>query len=367
MAGVESVALYAEEAAERQKRKPVQDQHSVIVGNTLTKSGKATEAAAKDVGVSGSLVTKAKRVIDDGDPELIEDVKNGKTTVTEASTKVAKKKHREKPEPKSDNITQLLDHEGNGYDYKLPKGKATFNKTTDAVDWATWTWNPVTGCLHGCQYCYAREIANQKKMRASYPAGFTPLFHPERLPAPKNTKPGTKRPQDGRVFVGSMTDLFGEWVPEQWIKQVFEACNAAPDWEYLFLTKFPKRYKRIDLPPHMWAGASVDTQKRIRGTESAMKKLDVKVRWLSIEPLLEPLQFSDLSWCDLMVIGSQSRTVQPDGTIVEAFAPHFEWVNELVMQAREANVPVYMKPNLSGVTSSENPGMELPQEQPRTK
>jgi protein gp37 len=258
----------------------------------------------------------------------------------------------------------LYDHNGKAYDYDAPNGKAKFNTTNDSVDWARFTWNPVTGCLHGCFYCYAREIANQTKMAASYPAGFDPLFHPERLDAPKNTPLPAKAADDpafGRVFVGSMADLFGAWVPEEWIERVFEACNAAPRWEYLFLTKFPKRYKRIDLPPAMWAGASVDSQKRVAGTEAAMRDLDVKVRWLSIEPLLEPLKFQDLSWCDLMVIGAQTDTRQPEGYI-PSFAPPYRWVRDLTMQADDAGVPIFLKENLV-----RNPGTQVLKEMPRAR
>jgi protein gp37 len=250
--------------------------------------------------------------------------------------------------------------------YPEPKGKHTFNRTNDSVDWASWTWNPVTGCLHGCPYCYAREMAYRESYKASYPIQFAPLFHHERLDDPVNTVPGTERPQDGRVFVCSMADLFGEWVPQEWIDKVFDACLAAPAWEYLFLTKFPQRYRRINLPPRAWFGASVDMQKRVKVTEKTMPQLDCAVRWLSLEPLLEPVVFSDLSWCDLMVIGAQSGTIQPDGP-VPAFAPQIEWVMSLIGQARAAGVPVYLKPNLIGELTESKPGMQFPQEQPRRR
>jgi protein gp37 len=250
--------------------------------------------------------------------------------------------------------------------YPEPKAKHQFNRTTDAVDWASWTWNPVTGCLHGCKYCYARELAYRPSYKASYPIQFDPIFHHERLQDPVNTTPGTGRPQDGRVFVCSMADLFGEWVPERWIDAVLDATLAAPEWEYLFLTKFPQRYRRINLPPKAWFGASVDVQKRVKVTEKAMPDLDVAVRWISVEPMLEPLTFSDLSWCDLIVIGAQSETHQPDG-FVPAVAPHLSWVMDLIVQAKSAGVPVYLKPNLLGGPTGSKPGMVLPQEQPRRR
>jgi protein gp37 len=93
------------------------------------------------------------------------------------------------------------------------------------------------------------------------------------------------------------------------------------------------------LPPKAWFGASVDTQKRVKTVEEHMPQLDVAVRWLSVEPMLEPIRFNDLSWCDLLVIGAQSETYQPHG-YVPAFKPKFEWVCSLVAQARSFDVPV---------------------------
>lgn len=70
--------------------------------------------------------------------------------------------------------------------YSKPLGKHQFYRTNDAVDWARWTWNPVTGCLHGCAYCYARELAYRDSYASAYPTKFAPLFHPERLEDPVN-------------------------------------------------------------------------------------------------------------------------------------------------------------------------------------
>ncbi len=211
----------------------------------------------------------------------------------------------------------------------------------------------MTGCLHNCNYCYARAIA--KRFTTAFPAGFTPLFHPERLDAPANTKIPRKYvgvPEWQRVFVVSMGDLFGRWVPLEWIEAVLAAELANPMWEYLHLTKFPDRYPGLTFPAGAWVGTSVDEQKRVRIAERAMREVTgVKMKWLSLEPLKEDLKFSDVSMFDWIVIGSQTGTMQPDGP-VPAFAPPAEWVLRITHQAREAGVPVHWKPNLRA-----NPGV----------
>src|SRR5262249_18402938 len=134
----------------------------------------------------------------------------------------------------------------------------------------------------------------------------------ERLQAPANTvvpDAATADPRLGRVFVCSMADLYGKWVPDGWIEQVHASCIAHPQWEYLMLTKFPRRYVGLQLPRTAWLGTSVDEQKRVRLAEEAFRSINnVRVRWLSLEPLLAPLRFNDLSMFDWVVIGAQSGT-----------------------------------------------------------
>jgi protein gp37 len=249
----------------------------------------------------------------------------------------------------------LYTHTGSPVSYPAPRGKATFNQSTgDGVSWAAWTWNPLTGCLHGCDYCYARAIA--KRWTDAFPAGFTPLFHPERLAAPANTKIPAKHADDPawvRAFVCSMADMFGRWVPLEWIEAILAAEVASPQWQYLHLSKFPDRYPGLVFPAGAWVGTSVDEQKRVRIAERAMRAVtgDRLIRWLSLEPLNADLRFADVSMFDWIVIGAQTRTVQPGGA-VPAFAPPAEWVLRIPDQAREAGVPVHWKPNLRA-----NPGV----------
>lgn len=262
-------------------------------------------------------------------------------------------------------MLKLRTHDGREVDYPRPKTKATFNCTPgDGISWAMWSWNPVTGCLHGCEYCYARAIT--ARFPAVNPVGFTPLFHHERLDAPANTTIPTEHRNDPaweRVFVCSMADLYGRWVPDEWIHQVHESMIANPQWQYIQLTKFPARYVGLDMPPRAWVGTSVDEQKRVRIAEDAFRNIDASVKWLSLEPLREPLEFTDLSMFDWVVIGAQTETRQPDGT-VEAFAPPFEWVARIALQAKEAGCRVHLKPNLIGQTNGKHPGMKLLNEYP---
>ena len=333
---------------------------------------KSTAQAAKAVGASTRSVEKAARV-ERSAPDLLPQVQAG-TMALDRAHREAQQRERQvaasRPAPETPKVDEkqtitLLDHKGNPYEYPKPKGKATFNQQKGTeIGWAMWSWNPVTGCNHGCDYCYARAIATSRDMAPYYPAGFTPLFHHERLDAPVNTPvPGRAAadPAHGRVFVCSMADLFGAWVPQEWIDQVVASTVANPQWEYLYLTKFPQRYDRLQLPASGWIGASVDEQHRAEPTLAAMRKVSgVKVKWLSLEPLLEPIKFSTLEGIDMIVIGAQSENIGQNAS----FSPPFEWVADLVATARRDGCKVWLKTNLLGQTSGQWPGMQLPQEAP---
>lgn len=328
----------------------------------------SSERAAKVVGASGRAVQQAKAVTRDA-PDLAAKVRSGELALDRADRE---RKQRlaamPKPEPTPSRpapvLLTLRTHEGREVGVR-PVTKPTFTdqSKTEGISWAKWSWNPVTGCLHGCTYCYARAIT--ERFPDGFPAGFTPLFREDRLNAPANTViPEQHRgdPAWRRVFVCSMADLYGRWVPQEWIDRVHASMLASPEWQYILLTKFPDRYPGLDMPPGAWVGTSVDEQKRVRIAERAFREINGVTKWLSLEPLLEPLEFTDLSMFDWVVIGAQTETFQ-GGRTVPAFAPPFEWVARIVAQAREAGCRVHLKPNLV----NGRPGMQLPDEYPLTE
>lgn len=221
--------------------------------------------------------------------------------------------------------------------------KSTFNATNDNIEWAKWTWNPVTGCLHECPYCYAKDIS----MR--YYNHFKPEFHEKRLEAPQNTKIPEKRINESgihNVFVCSMADLFGEWVPIEWINKVFDSIEKNPQWKYLFLTKNPTRYLDLDIPDNTWIGSTADTQLRMNNildVFSKIKKKSNQILFISCEPLQEQIIIPKdieipFNW---LIIGGKSvnGNRSPD-------QPQWGWVHSLYMTVKRFNIPVYFKPNL---------------------
>lgn len=217
---------------------------------------------------------------------------------------------------------------------------ARFNRTNEHVDWAWWTWNPLTGCAQGCVFCYAREIANR-----FYPQGFAETFHPGRLSAPRNEAvpaEAATNPWARHVFTVSMGDLFRASVSDAIVHAVLDEIAAHPEWEFLLLTKFAKRLPAFAFPENAWVGTSVVEQKWVKPAEEAFAEVDAAVKWISAEPLLGPLEFERLDLFDWIVIGAQSRT-----SAVGAFQPERSWVDDLKRQARAAGVAIYEKENLA--------------------
>jgi len=323
--------------------------------------GRAYEAAAKITGVGHASVQRAAEAMEF--PDLEEQLDAGGANIT-ALANIAKDRRKQREEEEAAAEAEAHNTEVQKQEEALkvepvtiedgksgfivthtnPGYKPVLNKTNQMVDWAQWTWNPITGCHHGCEYCYARDIANSGKMKSAYPTGFEPTFHPQRLAAPGNTAvPKTAEQKDKNVFVCSMADLFGKWVPQKWITSVMDAMIENPQWTYLVLTKFPQRLKEINdlyggFPDHIWVGTSVDNQARVGLAERCFREIQASVKWLSCEPLLVPLQFEDLTGFDWVVVGGQSAQ---NG--LPAFAPKMRWVADVVDVAQRDGCKVFCK------------------------
>jgi protein gp37 len=140
-----------------------------------------------------------------------------------------------------------------------------------------------------------------------------------------------------------MADIFGRWVPAEWIEAVLREIRNAPQWNFLCLTKFPKRMAEFEIPSNAWMGTTVDLQARVTAAEDGFKNIGASVKWLSCEPLLESLRFKHLDRFNWIVIGGASRSSQ-----TPEWRPPHDWIVDLVKQAREAGLKVYFKTNLLG-------------------
>lgn len=199
------------------------------------------------------------------------------------------------------------------------------NKTE--IDWADYSWNPVTGCLRGCFYCYVRRLAD----RFNY--SMDPMFHEKRIKEHTGAKPGS------RIFVCSTGDLFGEWVPDEWINRVLAEVKSRPDVIFQFLTKNPRRYNYFQFPDNCWLGMTVTADI----PWSDMRKITgffmhTGVKFISYEPLIRKAEF--IKGVDWIIIGAMT------GKDEKAYPPKPEWIKHLIDSADKNNVPVFMKDNL---------------------
>ena len=253
------------------------------------------------------------------------------------------------------------------------------------IEWCDSTWNPVTGCRHGCEYCYARRIAerfggwynahtgnnallspceepaviskpmqvkrgNGELVQAPFPFGFEPTLHRYRL-----YEPYQRRSQN--IFVCSMADLFGEWVPDEWIEEVMKACLLSPQHRYLFLTKNPGRYMKLaeagKLPErdNFWYGSSVPTP------DATLWWSDHHNTFVSIEPMLEEFptgEGSPVGKVKWVIMGAMT------GPGSKAHQPKKEWVESMVEDATASVVPVFMKDSLRPIVGTGGMVREFP-------
>ena len=200
-------------------------------------------------------------------------------------------------------------------------------QTLDGIDFCDYTWNPISGCLAKCDYCYVQRMVKR------FPAiSMEPAFHPDKLSAPIKRKPPSK------IFVGSSGDMWGAWVPRNWINAVLVSCALAHQHTFQFLTKNPKRYNEFALPRNAWYGTTVDgTPRTERNCEILPKVIYGNLtKFISFEPLLSPV-VPKLIYIDWVIIGADSTR--------GAEKPPDEWADTLIEIARKDNCAVWVKDN----------------------
>ena len=176
------------------------------------------------------------------------------------------------------------------------------------IEWTEATWNPVTGCSKvspGCKNCYAERLAFrlQAMGQPNYANGFDVTMHESALEVPLSWK----KPRT--VFVNSMSDLFHEKVPLEFMEKVFEVMRHASQHRFQVLTKRSERLAelapRLDWAPNIWMGVSVESQKWVQRIDD-LRTTAAAVKFISFEPLLGPVTELNLTAIDWAIVGGES-------------------------------------------------------------
>ena len=208
---------------------------------------------------------------------------------------------------------------------------------TTKIEWTDKTWNPITGCTKksaGCAHCYAEVMARrlQAMHLKKYQNGFGLTLHEEDLDDPFQWK----RPHN--IFVCSMSDIFHENVPFDFVDRILETIRKTPQHRYQILTKRSERmteyFTTRGIPQNVWLGVTVEcTSSKIRIDN--LRVLNATVKFLSCEPLIEDLGELDLQGIDWVIVGGES------GTLARPMKP--EWVVNIKEQVERQGAAFFFK------------------------
>ena len=206
-----------------------------------------------------------------------------------------------------------------------------------AIEWTGSTWNPSTGCdaiSPGCENCYAERMSYRLKAmgQRKYQNGFKVTLHPDTLELPLHWK----KPQ--RIFVNSMSDLFHHDIPEEYIQKVFATMGKAHWHQFQVLTKRSGRLlalsERLPWPSNVWMGVSVENA-LYKTRIDHLRRTGAKVKFLSLEPLIEDLGEIRLNDIDWVIVGGESGP--------GARPMREEWVDDIRQQCQKSSVPFFFK------------------------
>ena len=205
------------------------------------------------------------------------------------------------------------------------------------IEWTETTWNPVTGCTKtspGCQNCYAERLAKRLKAMgvSNYSSGFKVALHQNSLEKPLDWK----KPQT--IFVNSMSDLFHEDIPEDFIFDVFKIMKKAAWHHFQILTKRSERLfglsEKLDWASNIWMGVSVENENYSYRIDH-LRNIKAKVKFISFEPLLGYIENLNLNGIDWVIVGGESG---PKARTIET-----SWVIQIRNRCIEESVPFFFK------------------------
>lgn len=205
------------------------------------------------------------------------------------------------------------------------------------IEWTEMTWNPSTGCnkvTAGCKYCYAEVMANRLQAMGApgYHNGFEFEIMPERLEMPKKIKKPTK------FFVNSMSDLFHENMPFEFLDQIMKVIEETPQHSYQILTKreliMEGYFKERSVPENIWLGVTVEMAKTKNRIDN-LREIPAKIRFLSIEPLIDFVGELDLTGIHWVIVGGESGP--------NARPMKLEWALDIQKQCDEQGVAFFFK------------------------
>ncbi len=206
------------------------------------------------------------------------------------------------------------------------------------IEWTEQTWNPTVGCNKispGCANCYAQSMA--KRLQAMGTRGYENGFELTLLPYRLNEPLRRKKPTT--YFVNSMSDVFHELVPFDYIDKIFEIIQNAPQHTFQILTKRAQRMAEYfairRVPPNTWLGVTVEDREFGIPRIQELQRIDASVRMISAEPLLGSLGSLNLDGIHWMIVGGESGP--------KARPMRREWVEEILIQCEENNIPFFFK------------------------
>ena len=195
------------------------------------------------------------------------------------------------------------------------------------IEWTDLTWNPISGCIRGCKWCYAEKIYHR------FGRSFDPKLHTERLEQPLKIKKSSK------IFTCSVADFYASWTKIGWRKRVYDIIDQCPQHVFQILTQDPQNINRkLNIPSNVWTGTTVRTQKETSRID-LLRDAKSTIRFVSFEPFLGEIEtdLTDIQW---VIIGAMT------GPLRRKHKPEKEWIRKLIKKAKESDIPAFIKDNV---------------------